>query len=84
MNHHGHATMTYKQVLIVREAGPVAQAQISSKSTSRISTWCCVDQGTSEIEVLFDKNYFEPHETCTAHVNLNNKECNVALTSVSL
>ena len=53
-------------------------------SEHRITTWCCVDQGTSKIEVVFDKNVFEPHEVCKAHVHLDNARCNVNLNEVRL
>jgi len=43
-----------------------------------------MNQGTSKIEVLFDKNTFEPREKCIADVHLDNKECAVALTGVRL
>jgi hypothetical protein len=40
-NHHGKAEMSYKQILVVREAGAAAQQVISQTSENRITTWCC-------------------------------------------
>jgi hypothetical protein len=70
--------MKYKQVLIVREE-LAFQAQIDKTSENKITTWCCVDQGTSKIHVHFDKNSFFPNEVCESKVTLDNAHCNVAL-----
>jgi hypothetical protein len=82
--HHDKNLMKYKQILTIREPGEYAQAHIHRKDEHRITTWCCVDQGISAIEVHFEKNVFEPHEICRAHVKLDNSRCNVALTGVRL
>ena len=79
LGHHGKELMKYKQVVVIREMGEQFQTNISQVSENRITTWCCVDQGTSKIEVKFDKNVLEPHVVCRAHIDLNNAACNVAL-----
>jgi len=43
-----------------------------------------MNQGTSKIEVTFERNTFEPHEHCKADVHLDNTRCNVALQNVRL
>lgn len=53
-------------------------------SKYQITTCCCLDQGDSKIEVVFDRNTIEPNELCQASVNLDNTHCNVALTHVKL
>ena len=76
--------MKYKQVLIVRELGDNFQTNITQTSENQITTWCCVDQGSSKIQVLFEKNVFTPHELCKAYVDLDNSKCGVDLTNVRL
>jgi rRNA processing protein Krr1/Pno1 len=51
------------------------QNEIKQTSEHNLKTWCCVDQGTSKIEVTFDKNVFEPAEICRARVALDNTRC---------
>lgn len=75
--------MKYKQVLMIREPLPFKEG-IAQTSENKITTWCCVDQGTSKIEVKFNKNSFYPNENVEAKVILSNQNCNVALTDVRL
>ena len=75
--------MFYKQILIVREEIAFKEG-IGQVSENKITTWCCVDQGTSKIEVKFPKNSFFPNEVVDAKVLLDNTRCNVALTNVRL
>lgn len=37
-----------------------AQQEIKQTSEHKIKTWCCVDQGTSKIDVVFERNTFTP------------------------
>ena len=41
--HGGHCVMKYKQILMVREPGVMAQGAIKQTSENRLTTWCCVD-----------------------------------------
>ena len=41
--------MHYKQVLIVRETPPNFEMMINQQSKHNITTWCCLNQGFSEI-----------------------------------
>jgi hypothetical protein len=43
-----------------------------------------MNQGSSKIEVTFDKNTFEPREHAHATVYLDNKACNVALQHITM
>jgi hypothetical protein len=81
---HKHDDMKYKQVLIIREPILTNFAEIRQKSENQITTWCCVGQGTSSIESIFNKDTFEPHETCTVRVVVNNSQCNVAMHNMRL
>ena len=76
--------MEYKQVLIIREHPPSFEADIKKKSDKKITTWCCVNQGVSEIECKFEKNIFTPNEDCDCIVEIDNDKCNIAMTNVRL
>ena len=76
--------MKYKQVLIIREHPPNFEKDISKVSENNITTWCCVNQGTSRIEVKFEKNTFEPTEHAKCKAILDNSACNVAMQHVRL
>ena len=82
--HHDKSLMKYKQVLVIREYDVAFQTNLKSSSENQITTWCCVDQGRSRIDVEFEKNVFEPHEVCKADVHLHNQNCNAPLTNVRL
>lgn len=43
-----------------------------------------MNQGTSRIDVTFERNTFEPHDHAKAEVHLDNEHCNVALNHVRL
>jgi hypothetical protein len=47
-----------------------------------VTTWCCVDQGPSSIDVEFDKNTFFPYEKVDCKVKLDNGKCNIPMTHV--
>ena len=66
-----HDTMRYKQVLLIREPLKTVQANIRETSEHPVTTWCCVSQGTSKIDVIFDKNTFSPNERCHASVEID-------------
>lgn len=36
-----------------------------------------MSQGVSSVTTMFDKNTFEPHETCRANVTIDNSNCNL-------
>ena len=76
--------MKYKQVLVVREPAVQFKAGEEQKERSNIKTCCCIDQGHSTMWSTFDKNIFTPHETAHATVNVDNSECSLKVTEVSL
>ena len=80
----GHSAMKYKQILIVREKPPHFEQNISQISEHKITTWCCVNQGVSRIEVNFDKNTFFPNETCKCLAVIDNSKCNIAMKNIRL
>lgn len=52
--------MKYKQVLIIREPAVHLRLGEQQQETSSVTTWCCVDQGTSAMWSSFEKNVFTP------------------------
>jgi len=76
--------MKFKTIMVIREHDVAFEVGRKTTSELPISTWCCVNQGQSKIEVEFEKNVFEPIEVCRASVNLDNSRCNTRLTNVRL
>ena len=83
-DHHGKCIMKNKQVLIVREMGDNFQTNISQTSEHDITTWCCVNQGRSRITTNFEKNIFQPDESCKAFLTIDNSGCNLNMEHVIL
>eukprot|EP00347_Sterkiella_histriomuscorum_P001387 403372231 len=76
--------MKYKQVLIIRENPPSFQGGIAGFQSNKLTTWCCVDQGISKIDVTFDKNTFFPNEKAHSKVTLDNSKCNLNMKNVRM
>lgn len=81
---HTKELMRHKQVLILREQGEAFQQNIVHTDENNISTWCCMSQGVSRVTTTFEKNVFEPHETCKAIVSIDNSQCNLQIQNVRL
>ena len=79
-----HDEMKYKQVLIIREPAVAYKEGEEQKERSEIKTWCCIDQGASTMWSTFNKNIFTPHEVAHATVHVDNSECQLKVTEVSL
>lgn len=76
--------ITYRQVILVRE-NPKGFAQlINQESTYQLTTWCCLNQGTSKIQGRFEKNMYMPNEVVKADAIISNQMCNLAMTSIRL
>ena len=73
--HDKHDEMKYKQVLMIREKPVNFKTNDAQSETSNIKTWCCIDQGTSTMSSLFQKNQFLPNEVALGSVRVNNVEC---------
>ena len=71
---HSHS-MKYKQVLIIREKPVNLVVGDAQSETSQIKTWCCIDQGTSTMSSVFNKNVFMPNEVAEGLVKVNNEHC---------
>ncbi len=79
-----HDLMKYKQILVIREQGEAFKTDITQATETRLSTWCCVDQGMTKLQVNFEKNVFEPNDVCKALINLDNSGCNLTMSGVRL
>ena len=78
-----HDTMKYKQVLIIRERPVNLVVGEAQSETSNIKTWCCIDQGTSTMSSVFNKNVFMPNEVAEGQVRINNEHCGLNAHRVS-
>ena len=74
--------MKYKQVLIVRERPVEFKMGEQQQETSNITTWCCVDQGTSSMWSSFEKNIFTPVDCAKAIIHVDNSKCTLNVTQV--
>ena len=82
LTHQNKELMRHKQVLILREMGDAYQENIVHNAENSITTWCCMNQGVSRVTTEFEKNVFEPRETCKAKVSIDNSACNLQMTGV--
>lgn len=72
--------MKYKQVLVVREPPVEFKVGEQQQETSHVTTWCCVDQGTSSMWSAFEKNVFTPQDVAKAMINVDNSKCTLNVT----
>ena len=66
--HDKHDEMKFKQVLMIREKPVEFHMNDAQAETSNIKTWCCIDQGTSSMNSVFQKNQFLPNELAVGSV----------------
>ena len=74
--------MKHKTVLVIREKPVALETNNVIKETSEIKTWGCCAQGTSTLEAEFSKNVFEPSETATGDLKIDNSNCKVKVKEV--
>ena len=81
--HDKHDEMKYKQVLIIREKPVAFRTGDAQAETSHLKTWCCIDQGTSTMSSVFEKNQYLPTEVAKGFVRINNEHCQLNAHRVS-
>lgn len=74
--------MKYKQVFMIREPPVNFKMNEQQREVANIKTWCCVDQGHSEMWANFEKNIYTPQETARAMINIDNSRCTLNCTQV--
>eukprot|EP00347_Sterkiella_histriomuscorum_P000383 403376073 len=74
--------MKYKQIVQVREPVIQQQQHINKVCERQLTTCCCINQGTSKLDVFFEKNVFYPNENCRAQVTLDNSKCTLRMNQV--
>jgi len=67
---------------VVREPSVAFKVGDQQSETSNISTWCCIDQGTSTMWSAFEKNVFTPQDVAKAMINVDNSKCTLNVTTV--
>lgn len=74
--------MKYKQVLVIREPPVEFKMNEAQMEESKISTWCCIDQGVSKMWANYEKNIYTPNEVAKAMIHVDNSQCTLAVTQV--
>jgi hypothetical protein len=74
--------LKYKQVIAIREKPVAFKANEQQQETSKIKTWCCIDQGISSMWATFERNIYTPQETAKAMIHVNNQQCTLPVTRV--
>ena len=67
--------MKNKQVISIRERPVAFQANAMGSSSNEITTWCCMKQGESKMETIFNKNVFAPNEIAEGQIKVDNSKC---------
>ena len=67
--------LKYKQVIAIREKPVAFKANEQQQETSKIKTWCCIDQGVSSMWAAFEKNIYTPQEVAKAVIHVDNEKC---------
>lgn len=50
----------------------------------KITTWCCMSQGVCRLQGRFEKNIYDSTEKVKGDAIIDNKDCNIACTTVRL
>lgn len=74
--------MKYKQVLAIREPPVPFKMNERQMEESKVTTWCCIDQGTSIMWANYEKNIYTPQEVAKAMIHVDNSKCTLAVTRV--
>jgi hypothetical protein len=74
--------MKYKQVLAIREPPVPFKMNERQMEESKVTTWCCIDQGTSTMWANYEKNIYTPQEVAKAMIHVDNSKCTLAVTRV--
>lgn len=74
--------MKFKQVMAIREPPVQFKQNEAQMEESQITTWCCIDQGTSKMWANYEKNIYTPQETAKAMINVDNSQCTLTVTRV--
>jgi hypothetical protein len=74
----------YKTTLMIREHNEKAKEDVEKKDRDHIKTWCCLDQGHSELKCEFNKTVFQPNEVAEAECKIDNSDCKIDVTSVTM
>lgn len=77
-----HDKMKYKQVLAIRQKPVDFKMNEGQHEKSKVTTWCCIDQGTSTMWANFEQNVYTPEQTAKAMINCDNSKCRLAVKQV--
>lgn len=74
--------MKYKQVLAIREPPVPFKMNEQQMEESKVTTWCCIDQGVSTMWANYEKNIYTPQEVAKAMIHIDNSRCTLNVTQV--
>ena len=74
--------LKYKQMLVVHEKPVEFKENTTKEETINISEWCCIDKGSCNMKVNFNKNIFYSNETAKAMVAVDNSKCGLPVKRV--
>lgn len=80
----GDDDFKYKTTLMIREKNEKEKTEVKEKDRDNIKTWCCIDQGHSEMKVEFNKTVFTPQDKAIADCKIDNSECKIDCKEVKL
>jgi len=75
--------LKHKVYLTMREKVQSTIQQKELNLTKKISTWCCVDQGTISLKAAFEKDAYCPGEEARMLTEIDNGKCNLNIPNVS-
>jgi len=74
--------LKHKVYLTMREKMQQNIQQRELNLTKKISTWCCIDQGTISMRTAFEKDAYAPGEEARMLTEIDNAKCSLNIESV--
>lgn len=73
------AKLKFTQPLVVREPLKQIVSSVQQDHTVNVTTWCCINQGSSRLRCFFDKNAYVPGETAKIISEMDNSNCKLSI-----
>jgi len=74
--------LKHKVYLTMREKMQQTIQQKELNLTKKISTWCCIDQGTISMRTAFEKDAYAPGEEARMLTEIDNAKCSLNIENV--
>ena len=69
--------------MFVRQASFDYKANITANKNARMKTWCCCDQGTCSINVVFPQDTYNPTQVATMTANVDNSQSKLDVNGIT-